>query len=65
MVYAVDVFENREDDLVRKVLTKYFSSKEEALKYFEWYNEFYAPLQSEFYAPLQSILTYADGPYEL
>lgn len=57
MVYAVDIFENREDDLTRKVLTKYFSSKEDALKYFEWYNKILAPLQPD--------LTYADGPYEL
>jgi len=57
MVYAVDIFENREDDLVRKVLTRYFDNKEEAIKYRKWYNDIFSPTNQD--------PTYADGPYEL
>lgn len=55
MVYAVDVFENREDNLLRKVLTKYFTTESEAYKFYNWYNDFYAPLKT--------ILIYASEPY--
>lgn len=54
-VYAVDVFENREDNLLRKVLTKYFAAESEAYKYYDWYTNYYAPLQTSF--------TYASEPY--
>ena len=57
MVYAVDVFENREDDLVRKVFTRYFDNKEAALEYYKWYNDIFSPANQD--------PTYADGPYEL
>jgi hypothetical protein len=58
MVYAVDVFEFREE-LERRVFTKYFNFDEwdRAFDYVLWYNETYAPFQLN--------PTYASGPYEL